>query len=153
MQQIDKSKFKGGLSVWCETEEQAMALMTAAERIGYNFPTLGDGDYGSRTYYFCSDMGVNVSAKHIAGKDAVHFSDLLLPETDNVNHPAHYMQGGIECIDAIKAAITGLEGMEAHCTGNAIKYLWRWKRKNGVEDINKAIWYLERLKKEVEETK
>ena len=68
---------------------------------------------------------------------------------DPVNHPRHYTQGGIECIDALKAATVGLTGIEAVCTANAIKYLWRWKYKNGVQDINKAIWYLERLKKEV----
>lgn len=68
---------------------------------------------------------------------------------DMVNHPAHYTQGGIECIDALRAATVGLEGIEAVCTANAIKYLWRWKHKNGVQDIEKAIWYLERLKEEV----
>lgn len=68
---------------------------------------------------------------------------------DNVNHPAHYTQGSIECIDAIKAATVGLEGIEAVLTGNAIKYLWRWKCKGGVEDIDKAIWYLNRLKEEL----
>ena len=70
--------------------------------------------------------------------------------TDNVNHPAHYTAGGIECIDALAAATEGLRGIEAVCTGNAIKYLWRWKRKNGVEDLQKAIWYTERLIKELE---
>ena len=68
---------------------------------------------------------------------------------DNINHPAHYTAGRVECIDALAAATTGLEGIEAVCTANAIKYLWRWKRKNGIEDIDKAIWYLERLKKEL----
>ncbi len=68
---------------------------------------------------------------------------------DNVNHPTHYTAGRVECIDALAAATTGLEGIEAVCTANAIKYLWRWKRKNGIEDIDKAIWYLERLKKEL----
>ena len=72
---------------------------------------------------------------------------------DMVNHPAHYTAGGIECIDAIKAAVTGLTGMEAHCTGTAIKYLWRWKRKGGEQDIDKAIWYLNRLKNELHESK
>ena len=57
---------------------------------------------------------------------------------NNINHPAHYCQGGIECIEAIKAATIGLMGMEAVCTANAIKYLWRWKRKNGTEDLRKA---------------
>lgn len=70
---------------------------------------------------------------------------------DPVNHPPHYTQGGIECIDAIKAAVTGLEGVEAVCIGNAIKYLWRWKQKNGAEDLKKARWYIERLIKEVED--
>lgn len=70
---------------------------------------------------------------------------------DNVNHPAHYTQGGIECIEAIKAATVGLEGIEAVCTGNAIKYLWRWKQKNGTEDLKKAIWYINKLIEEIEE--
>ena len=69
--------------------------------------------------------------------------------TDNINHPAHYTAGGIECIDALAAATEGLRGIEAVCTANAIKYLWRWKRKNGVEDLQKAIWYTERLIKEL----
>lgn len=72
------------------------------------------------------------------------------PEHDSVNHPNHYTQGEIECIDALKSATTGLQGIEAVCTANAIKYLWRWKHKNGAQDIDKAIWYLNRLKKELE---
>jgi len=63
-------------------------------------------------------------------------------EHDPVNHPSHYTQGGVECIEAIKAACTGLDGYEGYCTGNAIKYLWRWKHKNGAEDLRKASWYL-----------
>ena len=63
-----------------------------------------------------------------------------------VNHPSHYNQGGIECIDAIKAATANLTGEEAFCTGNALKYLWRWKEKNGIEDLDKAIWYINRIK-------
>lgn len=70
---------------------------------------------------------------------------------DSINHPAHYTQGGIECIDAIKAAVTGLEGVEAVCIGNAIKYLWRWKQKNGAEDLRKAIWYINKLIEEKED--
>lgn len=65
--------------------------------------------------------------------------------SDSVNHPAHYTQGGIECIDAVEAAVSDLSGIEAVCTGNAIKYLWRWKRKNGIEDLKKARWYINRL--------
>lgn len=65
--------------------------------------------------------------------------------TDNVNHPAHYTAGNIECIEAIKAAITDLQGIDAACTANAIKYLWRWKKKNGVEDLKKCVWYINYL--------
>ena len=65
--------------------------------------------------------------------------------TDNVNHPSHYTAGKIECIDAIESAVTDLKGIEAVCTANAIKYLWRWKLKGGVESLKKANWYIERL--------
>ena len=69
---------------------------------------------------------------------------------DSINHPIHYTVGNIECIDALAAATTGLEGIEAVCTANAIKYLWRWKNKNGIEDLNKAIWYINKLKECIE---
>lgn len=65
--------------------------------------------------------------------------------SDMVNHPEHYNQGGIECIDAIKAATVGKTGIEAFCVGNAIKYLWRFEEKNGLEDVKKAKCYIERL--------
>jgi len=64
---------------------------------------------------------------------------------DPVNQPKHYNQGPIQCIDALEAATTGLEGIEAVCTANALKYLWRWKYKNGVQDLEKAVWYIQRL--------
>ena len=72
--------------------------------------------------------------------------------SDMVNHPAHYTAGGIECIDALKAATVGLEGIQAVCTANAIKYLWRWKYKNGVEDLKKAIWYINHLIAELDQS-
>lgn len=62
-----------------------------------------------------------------------------------VNHPPHYTSGKVECIDALESAITSLVGIEAVCTANAIKYLWRWKQKNGVEDLKKAKWYIDKL--------
>lgn len=64
---------------------------------------------------------------------------------DMINSPPHYNKGGVECIDAIQAACVGLNGFEGYCTGNAIKYLWRWKQKNGKEDLQKAMWYIRRL--------
>ena len=62
-------------------------------------------------------------------------------EDDMVNSPAHYNFAGVECIDAIRAA-TGEEGFSYYLQGNIMKYLWRYKYKNGVEDLRKAQWYL-----------
>jgi hypothetical protein len=67
---------------------------------------------------------------------------------DMVNHPPHYNQGGIETIDAIKAALG--DGFPAYLTGNILKYMWRYKHKNGVEDLKKAQFYLNRLVKEMD---
>lgn len=68
---------------------------------------------------------------------------------DVVTHPEHY-QGKVECIDCLEAATEGLNGIEAVCTANAIKYLYRWKRKNGVTDLKKCRWYVDHLIKHIE---
>ena len=57
---------------------------------------------------------------------------------------------GIECIDCIKSATVGKVGIEAFCVGNAIKYLFRYEEKNGIEDVKKARWYIDKLIKELE---
>ena len=64
---------------------------------------------------------------------------------DNVEHPRHYNQGDVECIDAIESAVATLSGYEGYLIGSAIKYLWRWKIKNGKEDLLKARWFLDKL--------
>ena len=66
---------------------------------------------------------------------------------DMVNSPPHYNQAGVECIDAIRAAKD--EGYEYYLQGNIIKYLWRYRYKNGVQDLEKAQWYLEKLIEEI----
>jgi len=81
-------------------------------------------------------------------KDIEDTSNRIVDKLDMVNSPPHYNTSGIECIDAIAAA-TG-EGFEHYLQGNIIKYLWRYRYKNGTEDLNKAKWYLERLITEVE---
>lgn len=69
-----------------------------------------------------------------------------VPKPDNVNHPAHYISpSGLETIDVIEAFTSDLTGMDAVCTANVIKYICRWKHKNGVEDLKKAQWYLNKL--------
>ena len=67
----------------------------------------------------------------------------LLEVDSPVNSPSHYIQNELECIDAIEAA-TG-DGFADYLQGNVIKYMWRYKYKNGVEDLQKASWYLNRL--------
>lgn len=63
-----------------------------------------------------------------------------------VSHPSHYQsKSGLEVIDIIEAFTEGLEGIEAVDTANAIKYICRWKAKNGVQDLEKAIWYIQHL--------
>ena len=69
---------------------------------------------------------------------------------DNVNHPKHYCKGGVESIAFVKAAVSNLSGFEAVCVANIIKYMWRYKEKNGLEDVMKAAKYLEWLQEEVE---
>ena len=71
-------------------------------------------------------------------------------KNDNVNHPKHYCKGGVESIDFVKAAVSNLSGFEAVCVANIIKYMWRYKEKNGLEDVMKAGKYLEWLQEEVE---
>jgi len=76
----------------------------------------------------------------------------MLPpsQPDLVNHPPHYTAGGVECIDAIEAAL-GREGFISYCQGQVIKYLWRLGRKGpALEDARKAEWYARRLVKILE---
>ena len=63
---------------------------------------------------------------------------------DVVNHPAHYTEGSIECIEAIEAQLTP-EEYKGYLKGNVAKYLWREKHKGGNESLRKAQWYLNRL--------
>lgn len=68
-----------------------------------------------------------------------------IKEHTDVNHPSHYNQGGIECIDAMVAAF-GKEAVATWSKLNAFKYIWRAEHKNGIQDIDKAIWYLTKFK-------
>lgn len=61
--------------------------------------------------------------------------------TDNVNHPAHYETGRFECIEVMEET-QGIEAVKNFCICNAFKYLYRANKKNGLEDIKKANWYL-----------
>lgn len=72
------------------------------------------------------------------------------PAEDKVNHPAHYTQGAVECIDALEASMTP-EEFRGYLKGCQMKYVWRYRMKGGVEDLKKARWYLDRLIGKLEE--
>lgn len=63
-----------------------------------------------------------------------------------VNHPDHYQtKSGLEVIDILAAVTEDLSGIEAVDTANAMKYLCRWKKRNGIQDLEKAVWYIQHL--------
>ena len=72
--------------------------------------------------------------------------------SENVNHPAHYTQGSVECIEAIEASMTG-EEYRGYLKGCMMKYIWRYRNKGGLEDLKKARWYLDRLISTIEQEK
>ena len=79
-----------------------------------------------------------------SGVDTLTINGMTMHDKeDMVNHPPHYNKYGVECIEAIQSA-TG-EGYEYYLQGNIIKYLWRYRYKNGVQDLEKAQWYLSKL--------
>lgn len=69
---------------------------------------------------------------------------------DNIN-PSHYKQGKVECIVAIESATINKKGLDAVCTANVIKYIWRCEEKGGLEDLRKAKWYLEKMIDSIEQ--
>ena len=82
--------------------------------------------------------------------DSLNFEEA--PKSDAVNHPSHYNYGDIEVIDFIEQVTEQYEdGFDAYIVGNALKYLARSPHKNGLEDVKKAVWYLERLIKRNED--
>ena len=82
--------------------------------------------------------------------DEAGLNECIGQDFDVVNHPSHYTKGRIECIDAIDSATTGKSGIEAVCVANIIKYLYRYEEKNGLEDVKKAKWYINKLISELE---
>ena len=72
--------------------------------------------------------------------------------TDMVNHPQHYNAGKYEVIDIIESITNSMEltPFEGYCLGNALKYMARFKNKNGIEDLKKAIWYINKLIEQLE---
>ena len=78
---------------------------------------------------------------------SIGFTDMDIRRTDPmVEHPSHYIsETGLETIDVIEAFTFDLKGIEATDTGNIIKYACRWKNKNGIQDLEKIMWYTQHL--------
>ena len=61
-----------------------------------------------------------------------------------INHPTRYAGGKYECID-VMTDVFGVDATKSFCKLNAFKYLWREQQKNGVQDLKKCAWYLDKL--------
>lgn len=90
---------------------------------------------------------VNRVTPRLPFEQKIRIDDICKEEThDSVNHPNHYQgENGMEALDVIYAFTKDLDGGEAFCAGNAIKYILRWHKKNGIEDLEKARWYISQL--------
>ncbi len=76
-------------------------------------------------------------------RPATTYGHLAHP-ADNISKPRHYTGNGVEAIDYINQQLGG-EGIRHYLEGNILKYMHRWRFKNGVEDLRKARWYLDKL--------
>lgn len=144
------------------------AIFCAESKIAYVGDTImvnyknGKTTYGAITF-IPEDLGffvISTTGGELrvdwADVDAV-FKTILTDVSDDklVSHPDHYQsEDGLETITVIEAFTKNLTGIEATDTGNVLKYMCRWKKKNGLQDLKKAKWYLEHLINHVEkETK
>lgn len=127
-------------AMWFDAPDWAKNVIAWGDQICYGnnlegkFELVGGGQFETPT---------NGPWRIIATRPTDSKPETVADETkpDNVNHPQHYTQGGIECIDAIKAALTP-EEFRGYCKGNALKYVWRELHKGGNESLEKAQWYL-----------
>lgn len=121
-----------------EDDEKPFGWLTVLDEDYYNMPDPA---------YICDECNVK------------KFRPMFVPEgmempeamPDVVNHPPHYTHGDVECIDAIRASMT-YDEFAGYLKGNSMKYLWRYRDKgNEVQDLEKCLWYVEKLKQVTEE--
>ena len=94
----------------------------------------------------CSPVRLDNVIKHLNKQKELVNAGATIKTSEKVNSPAHYNNGKIECIDAIESMLTRDEFI-GFLRGNILKYQWRYNLKNGIEDMEKAEWYFNRLKK------
>ena len=97
-----------------------------------------------------SDLYGEIRKRFKGEKGTVYKPKNYNKQYNNVNSPAHYNQGQTECIDAIEAMLSKEEYI-GYLRGNSMKYRWRFRYKNGFEDLSKAQWYEQRLVKFMED--
>ena len=102
---------------------------------GCRFDSLEENEFPC---YRCRGTCIPYSDEY---KSRTDYYQPLVEVTDFVNSPPHYTQGGIECIEAMESAFGRYE-LATYCKIAAFKYIWRCKYKNGIEDVKKAVWYL-----------
>ena len=121
------------------------------KRMSINEPTPSEWDKASRGPDKPEECLMSAqktkTARTITGS-LYHPADGLLdkqmfPEEDPVDHPPHYNKGGMEAIDYIEQQLE--DGFSDYLEGNVLKYIHRWRYKNGIEDLRKAQWYLNKL--------
>ena len=100
-------------------------------------------EYMKKKFKELEDKSKEQQVKYLSGTKKEEQS------TDMVNSPIHYNKAGIETIDALQAML--VDGFDYYLQGNIVKYLWRFRYKNGLEDLKKAQWYLNKLIETYEE--
>lgn len=136
------------LILWTTREGDALTeAIDACNKVGLVFDAVNDNTAAMKTLWgndprkvgateYWDDRAVNLMGLMSA------VPDFPLIENDAISHPGHYTQGGVECIDAIRASM-GPYDFASYCKGNIMKYLWRYRLKNGAEDLRKARVYLD----------
>lgn len=131
--------------------------MTCRDKLQKAYPDMVDKDFiggcsGCPSHYEYMDDPDYCDHSNAVIDDGISCTkcwDREIPETetcgatDNVNHPKHYETGKFECID-VMVETQGVDAVKSFCLCNAFKYIYRTRRKNGLEDVKKAIWYLEK---------
>ena len=140
---------------WLETlpspyKEQAMENMDeeAANTISTSLAMAIEGAFVWRTSTQGEDYWEEIFSRAYKGEFDQPWVEPASTEDapDMVNHPPHYTKGGIECIEAIAAAIAeDTDPISIYLKGTAIKYLWRYQHKGGTQDLHKAAWHIEQL--------
>ena len=105
-------------------------------------------DITAEEYLGLRDIDVRFTIDEIEHIEKIDMPDDKNYESEDkmVSHPDHYQsKNGLEVIDAIEAFTDGLNGIEATDTGNIIKYACRWHKKNGIQDLEKILWYTHHL--------